>query len=1179
MAAPGWSTCALLYEGSSTKALLLAVHKRARRQIQLGRMASAIETHECVNGLQLITATVEHNPLYSAYVYVPTFVRDNRGLPHTLEHLIFCGSQAFPERGYLDRLATLCQSTGTNAYTSDDHTCYTFNTSSRSGLCRMLPVFLDHIFRPTINEATVKQEVFHRDASGLGRGVVYCEMQGREWSESDQLDRTLRSNCMARSGDPSLDVYRWECGGSTQCIPDITIDAIQQYHQTFYRPHNVTILLCGGPDLAAHREAIIASIEEVHFFLDHGQDGIAVAALDEQELLATACGPFAISSSVSFPASDTSLGSVGLAWMGPPSSECYTVFALHALMRMLAMTSASPLHQHFVERKKPIASDIDYDIRPSYCTMISLIFSGVPCDAVDGVSYLEEGVMGGELFAVIEAFMANDGAITSRLETVIKEMAVKFEEQLEDDPHETIAAYIAPEIVASKWPFAGGAVQNTAVTFGNAIRSYEGYLKRLAGEPCSFWRALLSSTVTQGGATEVRMMPSKEHAEVVKEMERERLAALPMSDEPIEVRPSVPFPIPPFAVDLPLGASSTSSIIPGRGGQAACIETCVLSSTVSRFDLAIEVPTVLERDGDASHLEMLVLLQELLFQCNLDFGSTGDGGAAREPPPLIGRAQISYQELVELFSSTFTSFEGSLGYGNGIFSVGYFDSHFVITLHGRVSLSREELHDLARCILEYSQFDEERVGEVIENLTSQLKEAWREPSAVLDSAILEKIANAHDDAAASPVISTGESSLALAATTPVGNDGAKKRAKVYKSGRISPELYVSLPRQTAFLVEAKAALRSDPAAFLSRLNRLRRALLGSPEIISFGVPSVSAPLHATSCSSEVTTGSTVQPSTLSTPPTHISIPYALPTHGCLEGILTMAAPSGTTKVVEVIPMADITSSYLTMSVPFDLLPWPPTSAPYEGGEGPAEMSERERDRYLCASMLAQLLSYTEGPLYQRIRGGGFAYGAYMSLALWGGLLTFSLSDSTDPARALQAFYGLIRDVLGEAAHITGSASGAGPSGGASPTFLTEETLQTAKAVLMYTFVAGRSTPASIVATAFRAALRGLPPVGSAVEAAWNERILAITLEELAHAALDLLAPFLEDRHRAFAAIAIPAAKVDAIRESFAAVGCDVVVNDTFCVPSLALLEASHEEASDGHFDEGSSEDDGHDGDE
>jgi secreted Zn-dependent insulinase-like peptidase len=47
------------------------------------------------------------------------------GLPHTLEHLVFLGSEAYPYKGVLDKLANRCLAQGTNAWTDVDHTAYT----------------------------------------------------------------------------------------------------------------------------------------------------------------------------------------------------------------------------------------------------------------------------------------------------------------------------------------------------------------------------------------------------------------------------------------------------------------------------------------------------------------------------------------------------------------------------------------------------------------------------------------------------------------------------------------------------------------------------------------------------------------------------------------------------------------------------------------------------------------------------------------------------------------------------------------------------------------------------------------------------------------------------------------------------------------------------------------------
>ncbi len=56
------------------------------------------------------------------YLLTATEAHDDDGLPHTLEHLIFLGSEDMPYKGILDLVANRCLSSGTNAWTDTDHT-------------------------------------------------------------------------------------------------------------------------------------------------------------------------------------------------------------------------------------------------------------------------------------------------------------------------------------------------------------------------------------------------------------------------------------------------------------------------------------------------------------------------------------------------------------------------------------------------------------------------------------------------------------------------------------------------------------------------------------------------------------------------------------------------------------------------------------------------------------------------------------------------------------------------------------------------------------------------------------------------------------------------------------------------------------------------------------------------
>ena len=75
---------------------------------------------------------------------------DNDGLPHTLEHLIFIGSEKYPYKGVLDLFANRCLADGTNAWTDVDHTAYTLKTAGSEGFLCLMPIYLEHILYPTL---------------------------------------------------------------------------------------------------------------------------------------------------------------------------------------------------------------------------------------------------------------------------------------------------------------------------------------------------------------------------------------------------------------------------------------------------------------------------------------------------------------------------------------------------------------------------------------------------------------------------------------------------------------------------------------------------------------------------------------------------------------------------------------------------------------------------------------------------------------------------------------------------------------------------------------------------------------------------------------------------------------------------------------------------------------------
>lgn len=67
-----------------------------------------------------VTLGNHSSPITNGYFVIASEIFDDTGRPHTLEHLIFLGSKAYPYKGVLDNLANRAGSNGTNAWTAND---------------------------------------------------------------------------------------------------------------------------------------------------------------------------------------------------------------------------------------------------------------------------------------------------------------------------------------------------------------------------------------------------------------------------------------------------------------------------------------------------------------------------------------------------------------------------------------------------------------------------------------------------------------------------------------------------------------------------------------------------------------------------------------------------------------------------------------------------------------------------------------------------------------------------------------------------------------------------------------------------------------------------------------------------------------------------------------------------
>ena len=56
-------------------------------------------------------------------------------------------------------IANRCFAKGTNAKTGSDNTCYDLETAGSEGFLNLLPIYLDHVLNPTLNDSFFVTEV------------------------------------------------------------------------------------------------------------------------------------------------------------------------------------------------------------------------------------------------------------------------------------------------------------------------------------------------------------------------------------------------------------------------------------------------------------------------------------------------------------------------------------------------------------------------------------------------------------------------------------------------------------------------------------------------------------------------------------------------------------------------------------------------------------------------------------------------------------------------------------------------------------------------------------------------------------------------------------------------------------------------------------------------------------
>ncbi|KAJ2119643.1 hypothetical protein IW147_005709 [Coemansia sp. RSA 720] len=304
-------------------------------------------------------------PLCHLAVCVPTLCADHKGKPHTLEHMVFCGSEKYPYLGYIDAVASHNLGQPMNASTYPDMTIYKFAGLGQEGAANVLPVVLDHVMHPLIQDNHFATEVYHIDQDGRQQGVILSEMSDFAYKEQSVLSHSLRQMMY-----PLSSTYAWESGGLPQYIESLTTSDVADYHKEFYNYNNVTLLLVGSYD---ERPKAIFDV----------LDGLSAEIAASPPINKRPMPPLRVKrekrrNDVAFASEKVHIGTMAFAWEGPVIEDIETHIALDMLIDFLSTDPASPLRRRFTNRPVPIAGDIDFCVSDCFPSMIKMCFTEVP---------------------------------------------------------------------------------------------------------------------------------------------------------------------------------------------------------------------------------------------------------------------------------------------------------------------------------------------------------------------------------------------------------------------------------------------------------------------------------------------------------------------------------------------------------------------------------------------------------------------------------------------------------------------------------------------------------------------------------------------------------------------------------------------------------------------------------
>ncbi|MEM9245290.1 MAG: pitrilysin family protein, partial [Cyanobacteria bacterium P01_F01_bin.153] len=361
------------------------------------------------NGLTVVTRPVETAPVVSVQVWYRVGARneslEKSGLSHTLEHLLFKGTNSRPVQfGWL--FSAL--GSESNGFTGYDSTVFV-NTAGRRQLEALLTLEADRMTGAALTSTALEQE----------RSVVLSELAGYKNDPAYQLDEAV----MARAF-PNRAIAQ-SIGGTETAVEALTVGDLRQHYRRFYRPDNAVLTIVGNFD----QDQAFAMVRRLFGPIQSSRDGGNLTSqtliLDEKYLGAAQ----AISRQInpnrpklerlnpgqqdsfdleSLAGEGTIANPLRLTGANPLIQMVYPMpeaghgdeAALLVLSRVLATGRQSLLHQSLVDAEEPLAGTVDgllfHGVDQGWYQLVVEGLPGVPLEtlqrrALDAVRQVRDG--------------------------------------------------------------------------------------------------------------------------------------------------------------------------------------------------------------------------------------------------------------------------------------------------------------------------------------------------------------------------------------------------------------------------------------------------------------------------------------------------------------------------------------------------------------------------------------------------------------------------------------------------------------------------------------------------------------------------------------------------------------------------------------------------------------------